>query len=77
MDVPKDLIAIGPVPGRGAGVQLLTVGTAPAALTPEQEWAQIAGVTLPGTTLLEVKTYPAQPADEDHGRVDLAKKAPA
>lgn len=69
MDVPEDLISISPVPGRGAGVRLLTVGTAPMDLTPEQEWAQIASAALPGTTLLEVKTYPAA-----GGPVDLAKE---
>lgn len=58
MDIPRDLIAITPMPGRGAGVQLLTVGTAPMALTPEQEWQEIARAAMPGTQLLEVTTYP-------------------
>ena len=60
MNVQRDLIAITALPGHGAGFQLLTVGTAPLARTREEQWAQIAGVTLPGTELLDVKTYPVE-----------------
>ena len=60
MNVPKDLITITPVPGKGAGFQLLTLGTPPAqALSPEQEWADIAKAVLPGTSLLDVRVYEA------------------
>jgi hypothetical protein len=64
MDIQRDLINVTPVPGRGAGVQLLTVGTAPMALTPEQEWAEIARAAMPGCEFLEVKTYPIEQREE-------------
>lgn len=56
MDIPEDLISVGPVPGRGASVRLLTVGT------PDQEedaatiWAQrIAPAAMPGAVLTAVR----------------------
>ncbi|MFD7510010.1 hypothetical protein ACFV5N_11805 [Streptomyces sp. NPDC059853] len=63
MDFPADQIRIGPVPGRGAGVQLLTVGDAPApVLDPAQaaarEWEAIAAAAMPGTALVDITTYP-------------------
>lgn len=64
IDRDRDLIAVSPIPGRGAGVQLLTVGTAPMALTPEQEWQNIARAAMPGTELLEVTTYPTNTNQE-------------
>jgi hypothetical protein len=64
MDIQRDLINVTPVPGRGAGVQLLTVGTAPMALTPEQEWQEIARAAMPGTEFLEVATYPIEQKEE-------------
>ncbi|MGW3297644.1 hypothetical protein ACWC9S_27125 [Streptomyces xiamenensis] len=69
MDFPQDEIAITPVPGRGAGVKLLTVGTPPApVLDPAQaaarEWEAIAAAAMPGTALLEVTTYPLTEAKE-------------
>ncbi|GIH91917.1 hypothetical protein ACFFMN_34080 [Planobispora siamensis] len=58
MDVPEELIGIGPVPGRGAGVRCLTIGTAAAAAAdPATVWAQrIAPAAMPGTVLTGVRT---------------------
>lgn len=55
MDVPEDLIAVGPVPGRGASVRLLTVGTADEALDARTMWAtRIAPLAMPGATITEI-----------------------
>ncbi|WP_411575136.1 hypothetical protein [Streptomyces fradiae] len=55
MDVPEDLIAVGPVPGRGASVRLLTVGTADEALDARTVWAtRIAPLAMPGATITEI-----------------------
>lgn len=55
MDVPQDLITIGPVPGRGASVQLLTVGTANDALDAHSMWAtRIAPLAMPGATITAI-----------------------
>ncbi|NUK94010.1 hypothetical protein HRW16_19665 [Streptomyces lunaelactis] len=55
MDVPQDLITIGPVPGRGASVQLLSVGTADDALDAHTLWAtRIAPLAMPGATITEI-----------------------
>jgi hypothetical protein len=66
MDMPEDLIEIGPVPGRGAGVRLLVMGqrpkpaeknTAKTAESDEATWAQIAATAMPGIELIEANTY--------------------
>lgn len=55
MDVPQDLISIGPVPGRGASVQLLTVGQADESADAKTIWAQrIAPVAMPGATITAI-----------------------
>ncbi|MCM1943687.1 hypothetical protein NC239_36470 [Streptomyces sp. G3] len=55
MDVPQDLITLGPVPGRGASVQLLTVGTADEAKDARTVWAtRIAPLAMPGATITEI-----------------------
>lgn len=54
-DVPEELISIGPVPGRGAGVRLLTIGR-PAEADPAAIWAQrIAPVAMPNAVLTSVR----------------------
>ncbi|MDT9686398.1 hypothetical protein RND61_30650 [Streptomyces sp. TRM76323] len=56
MDVPEDLIAVGPVPGRGASVRLLTVGTADEALDARTVWAtRIAPLAMPGATITDIQ----------------------
>lgn len=66
LDVPEELIEIGPVPGRGAGVRLLVVGQRPK--PPEEEekktsgsdeevWAEISATAMPGVELVEANTY--------------------
>jgi hypothetical protein len=56
-DIPEDDISIGPVPGRGAGVRLLTMGKP----DPEKDdlkkiWAEkIAPKAMPGTKLVAVR----------------------
>jgi hypothetical protein len=66
LEVPEELIEIGPVPGRGAGVRLLVVGQRPK--PPEEEekktsgsdeevWAEIAATAMPGVELVEANTY--------------------
>lgn len=65
LDVPEELIEIGPVPGRGAGVRLLVVGERPKPAEPESKttdrdedvWAEIAATAMPGIELVEVNTY--------------------
>jgi hypothetical protein len=56
MDVPQDLITIGPVPGRGSSVQLLTVGSpGDAALDAHSLWAtRIAPLAMPGATITAI-----------------------
>ncbi|MFH9426413.1 hypothetical protein [Streptomyces sp. NPDC017529] len=52
MDVPEGEIEVGPVPGRGASVQLLTVGIADAALDARTFWAtRIAPLAMPGAQI--------------------------
>ncbi|MFI8944785.1 hypothetical protein [Streptomyces syringium] len=65
LDVPEDLIEIGPVPGRGTGVRLLVIGerpqpaetAEPKAKGDEAMWAEIAATAMPGVELLEANTY--------------------
>ncbi|MFD4764270.1 hypothetical protein ACFWOJ_37280 [Streptomyces sp. NPDC058439] len=67
LDLPEDLIEIGPVPGRGAGVRLLILGQRPqpAEEEPAAEegdsdalvWAEIAATAMPGVELIEATTY--------------------
>ncbi|MEU8967026.1 hypothetical protein AB0C89_35755 [Streptomyces sp. NPDC048491] len=55
MDVPEDLITIGPVPGRGASVRLLTVGEADHEQDARAFWAQrIAPLAMPGAVITEI-----------------------
>ncbi len=56
MDVPQDLITIGPVPGRGASVQLLTVGTADEEVPDAKTlWAaRIAPLAMPGSSITAI-----------------------
>lgn len=59
-DIDEDLITIGPVPGRGAGVRLLTIGRPAAAADPAAIWARdIAPKAMPGTTLIDIRVGPA------------------
>ncbi|MFJ4013979.1 hypothetical protein [Streptomyces sp. NPDC090026] len=65
LDMPEDLIDVGPVPGRGAGVCLLVIGprpTAPATAkttgaSDEETWADIAKTAMPGVELIETNVY--------------------
>lgn len=64
LDVPEELIEIGPVPGRGAGVRLLVIGPRPkppesekTAGSDEEVWAEIAATAMPGVELIEANTY--------------------
>ncbi|MEV8347147.1 hypothetical protein [Streptomyces niveus] len=64
LDLPEDLIEIGPVPGRGAGVRLLVLGRRPqpaggdSALEGDAEvWAEIAATAMPGVELIDAATY--------------------
>ncbi|MFE7365923.1 hypothetical protein [[Kitasatospora] papulosa] len=66
LDLPEELIEIGPVPGRGAGVRLLVLGQRPTAeLGTETDgsdaevWAEIAATAMPGVELIEATTYEA------------------
>lgn len=67
LDMPQELIEIGPVPGRGAGVCLLIIGPRPKP-GPEETvtdtrdedreiWAEIAKGAMPGVELIEATTY--------------------
>lgn len=59
LDIPEDDITIGPVPGRGAGVRRLTIGTPDAAVgavDPTTVWAeQIAPLAMPGAALVSIR----------------------
>ncbi|MEW1926373.1 hypothetical protein [Streptomyces sp. NPDC088360] len=63
LDLPEDLIAVEPVPGRGAGVKLVVLGERPQAQgemnasDDEETWAEIAATAMPGVELLEATTY--------------------
>ncbi|MFE3933752.1 hypothetical protein ACFXPJ_08130, partial [Streptomyces goshikiensis] len=62
LDLPEELIDIGPVPGRGAGVRLLVLGQRPAAGagmvdSDAEVWAEIAATAMPGVELIEATTY--------------------
>ncbi|WP_241848039.1 hypothetical protein [Streptomyces sp. CB03578] len=62
LDLPEELIDIGPVPGRGAGVRLLVLGQRPAAEagpgdSDAEVWAEIAATAMPGVELIEANTY--------------------
>lgn len=67
MDVPEDLISIGPVSGRGASVRLLKVGQQDENRGPAAVWAdKIAPAAMPGTVLTSVRTgRPAAGPDEE------------
>ncbi|MET8145677.1 hypothetical protein ABZU32_35700 [Sphaerisporangium sp. NPDC005288] len=56
MDVPEDQIGIGPVPGRGASMRRLTIGTPDMHADPATVWAQqIAPTAMPGAVLTSVR----------------------
>ncbi|MGW9440644.1 hypothetical protein [Streptomyces sp. NPDC055607] len=64
LDMPQELIEIGPVPGRGAGVCLVVIGPRPrlpqqarTGASDEETWAEIAKTAMPGVELLEVNVY--------------------
>ncbi|MFF6903381.1 hypothetical protein [Streptomyces hydrogenans] len=64
LDMPQDLIEVGPVPGRGAGVCLLVIGPRPKApataktgASDEEIWADIAKTAMPGVELIEANVY--------------------
>ncbi|MCX4784640.1 hypothetical protein [Streptomyces sp. NBC_01264] len=60
MDVPETLIKIGPVPGRGASVRLLTVGDVQET-DPMSLWAQqIAPLAMPGSVITHVHHEPVK-----------------
>lgn len=68
MDVPEDEIDIGPVPGRGAAYQFLTVGRQDEDLTPAAVWAEgVAPYAMPGTVLTSARTGrpPIRAQDEE------------
>ncbi|MEV5598909.1 hypothetical protein [Streptomyces sp. NPDC052496] len=61
-DLPEPLIAIEPVPGRGAGVKLVLLGERPQPVTArgsddEETWTVIAQTAMPGVELVEANTY--------------------
>ncbi|MFZ3475463.1 hypothetical protein ACODT4_41325 [Streptomyces sp. 2.9] len=54
-DVPEEDITIGPVPGRGASVRLLTVGAADVVLDARTMWAtRIAPLAMPGASITDI-----------------------
>ncbi|MDW6061346.1 hypothetical protein SAZ11_29180 [Streptomyces sp. FXJ1.4098] len=55
MDRPEELISIDPIPGRGAGLRMLTVGKKREA--PADTWTEISRSALPGVELMEANTY--------------------
>ncbi|RVX39122.1 hypothetical protein EDD27_1465 [Nonomuraea polychroma] len=56
MDIPEDLITIGPVPGRGAGVRLLTIGNPEESEDLATVWdKRIAPAAMPGAVLTSVR----------------------
>ncbi len=64
LDMPQELIEIGPVPGRGAGVCLVVIGPRPKApatattgASDEETWTEIAKAAMPGVELLETNVY--------------------
>lgn len=64
LDVPEELIEIGPVPGRGAGVRLLVLGPKPepteaerVAEGDEAVWKEISSTAMSGVELIEANTY--------------------
>ncbi|MEU8529531.1 hypothetical protein AB0C77_28675 [Streptomyces sp. NPDC048629] len=64
LNMPQELIEIGPVPGHGAGVCLLVIGPRPQSAGPqktegsdEETWAEIAKAAMPGVELVESNTY--------------------
>ena len=68
-DIDEDLIKIGPVPGRGAGVRLLTIGQPPAATDPAAIWAkEIAPKAMPGTIITDIRVGPATAPSTGPGR---------
>lgn len=78
LDVPEDEIAIIPVPGRGAGVRRLTVGTPPTDADsddPAAVWSErIAPMAMPNAVLTNVRVgrpgRRAEPADLEIGGPD-------
>lgn len=55
-DVPEEQIAIRPIPGRGSGMRLLTIGAAAEVRDPATLWAQrIAPAAMPGAVLTSVR----------------------
>ncbi|MCG6500412.1 hypothetical protein, partial [Kitasatospora sp. A2-31] len=58
MDVPEELIAVGPLPGRGASVRRLTVGQV-IETDPGAYWAQqIAPHAMPGSVITGIRRQP-------------------
>ncbi|MFD8463297.1 hypothetical protein [Streptomyces antimycoticus] len=55
MDLPEELISIDPIPGRGAGLRMLTIGKKREASA--DTWTEIARTALPGVELTEANTY--------------------
>ncbi|MEV4096999.1 hypothetical protein [Streptosporangium saharense] len=65
-DVPEDRIAIGPVPGRGAAVRLLTIGQAAKVLDAHTIWAErIAPLAMPGSVITEINFGPVMNGEID------------
>ncbi|GAA1131393.1 hypothetical protein [Streptomyces javensis] len=54
-DIPEDKISIDPIPGRGAGLRMLTIGKKREASA--DTWTEIARTALPGVELVETNTY--------------------
>ncbi|MFC9219739.1 hypothetical protein ACFT8W_02795 [Streptomyces hygroscopicus] len=54
-DIPEEKISIDPIPGRGAGLRMLTIGKKREASA--DTWTEIAHSALPGVELAETNTY--------------------
>ncbi|MEU1731374.1 hypothetical protein [Streptosporangium sp. NPDC020145] len=66
MDIPEEDIAITSVPGRGAGVRLLTVGQADEVLDARAIWAaRIAPLAMPGSVITEINLGPVMNGEID------------
>ncbi|GAA4155073.1 hypothetical protein [Actinomadura keratinilytica] len=80
MDIPEDEISIKPVPGRGAGVRRLTIGTAdPAAADPTTVWAErIAPLAMPDAVLTDIRVgTPRTDTDTADAGVSMIKESDA
>lgn len=65
LDVPEDAIRVTPVPGRGAGMRMITIGYGgDEEMTPAEVWrTQIAPAAMPNSRLVEVRQGTGDRAD--------------